>query len=212
VQWSQIQIFIYSKQLLSAQVHRKLGQRPQRKGETLQEYFYALMEIVKPVNLDEESLIEYFFEVPDARANKIILNQAKTISDLKEQIEIYNKIRGLYKNEARVAEAEGFKSFDSKQELVRKCFKSGDPSHLKKDCKEKCSHNCYRCGQPGHRAAQCKIEVEVKQQSNAYAIQVENAATKPKSEKLLKLPTLDSKDSSPQAQIYAECAGTFSSN
>jgi len=131
VQWSQLQLFIYPKQLLSgaaksfirsqvnirnwdslkaalrgefavkkssAEVHRRLGQRAQRKEETLQEYLYALMEIAKPVNLDEESLIEYFVKgVPDAKANKIMLYQAKTIRDLKEQIEVYKKVRGSYK-------------------------------------------------------------------------------------------------------------------
>jgi len=145
------------------------------------------MELAKPVSLDEESLIEYFVKgVPYAKANKIMLYQAKAIRDLKEQIEVYKKVRGSYKmpykNEARVAEAEGSKSIDSKHEFVRKCFKCGDPPHLKKDCKKKDNNNCYRCGQPGHRAAQCKVEVEVKQESNANAVHVENAATKPKSE------------------------------
>jgi len=44
--------------------------------------------------------------------------QAKIIWDLKEQIEVYKKVCGSYKmthkNEARVAEAEGSKSLDSK--------------------------------------------------------------------------------------------------
>jgi len=54
--------------------------------------------------------------------------------------------------------------------------------HLKKDCNKKDNNNCYRCGQLGHRAAQCKIEVEVKQESNANTVHVENAAIKPKRE------------------------------
>nr|XP_041632327.1 uncharacterized protein LOC121502695 [Drosophila kikkawai] len=220
VEWNQLQLFIYSKQLLSgaaksfirsqvnirnwdslkaalrrefavkissAEVHRKLGQRVLAKGETLQEYLYALMEIAKPVNLDEESLIDYFVKgVPDATANKIMLYQNKTIRDLKEQIEVYKKVRGTYKgsfrNEQRTAETEGSKGFVSKPEFMRKCFKCGDPSHLKKDCKKKDNFNCYRCGQPGHRAAQCKTEHEVKKESNTNAIHLESAATKPKSE------------------------------
>jgi len=69
-------------------------------------------------------LIEYFVKgVPDAKTNKIMLYQAKTIKVLKEQIEVYKKVRGSYKmpykNEARVPEADGSKSFDSKREIVR---------------------------------------------------------------------------------------------
>jgi len=101
---------------------------------TLQEYLYALMEIAKPVNIDEESLIEYFVKgVPDVKVNKIMLYQAKTTRVLNEQIEVYKKVRGSYKmpykNEVRVAEAEGSKRFDSKHEFLHKCFKCGDPSH-----------------------------------------------------------------------------------
>jgi len=57
-----------------------------------------------------------------------------------------------------------------------------DLSNSKKDCKKKDNNNYYRCGKPGHRPAQCKIEIEVKQESNANAVHVEIAATKPKSE------------------------------
>jgi len=86
VQWNQLQVFCgaaksfigsqviirnwdslkaslrdeFGVKISSAEVHRKLGQRAQTKGKTLQEYLYAVMEIAKPVNLDEESLIKNF--------------------------------------------------------------------------------------------------------------------------------------------------------
>ncbi|XP_070075626.1 uncharacterized protein [Drosophila takahashii] len=101
VDWSQLQVFIYAKQLLSgaaklfirsqrdvrdwralknalldefgvkvssAEVHRRLAKRQQKKNESLQEYLYALMELAKPIDLDDESLIEYFVDgIPDSK-------------------------------------------------------------------------------------------------------------------------------------------------
>ncbi|KAL7743336.1 hypothetical protein ACLKA6_012498 [Drosophila palustris] len=128
VQWNQLQLFVYAKQLLvgaaksfarslrdvrnwealksnlleeftvklsSAEVHRKLQKRQQKKGESLQEFLYALMEIAKPIKLDDASLIEYFVAgIPDTRANKAMLYQARTIKQLKSQIDAYKKSRG----------------------------------------------------------------------------------------------------------------------
>jgi len=63
--------------LSSAEVHRRLGKRQQLKGESLHEFLYSLMEIVKPICLEKECLIEYFVEgIPDARSNKAMLYQA----------------------------------------------------------------------------------------------------------------------------------------
>lgn len=63
----------------------------------MQEYLYVLIEMGKPILLDEQSIIEYFVEgVPDSRANKAMMYQAKTLKDLKEQIRVYEKVKGPY--------------------------------------------------------------------------------------------------------------------
>jgi len=50
------------------------------------------MEIGRPDNLDDPSLIGYFIEgIPDSRANKTNLNQARTLQEPKEQINVYKK-------------------------------------------------------------------------------------------------------------------------
>jgi len=55
----------------SAEVHRRLGKRQQKKTELLHEYLYALKELVKPIDLDNETLITYFVEdIPDSKVNK----------------------------------------------------------------------------------------------------------------------------------------------
>ncbi|KAH8340322.1 hypothetical protein KR059_012383, partial [Drosophila kikkawai] len=73
----------FGVQISTAEIHRRLGKRRQHKGESLQEYLYALMEIAKPIRLEDESLIEYFVEgIPDARSNKSMLYQARNLKDL----------------------------------------------------------------------------------------------------------------------------------
>lgn len=75
-------------------MHRALRNSRKRKGEDLRAYLYVLMEIRKPINLDDSSLIEYFIEgLPEIRSNKSNSYQAKSIRDLKEQIKVYEKIR-----------------------------------------------------------------------------------------------------------------------
>lgn len=76
----------------------RLGRRSQKKNETLKEYLYILMEIAKPIELEDENLIEYFVNgLPDSRTNKALLFQAKTMKQLKVQIVAYEKMRGSSK-------------------------------------------------------------------------------------------------------------------
>ncbi|KAL7729718.1 hypothetical protein ACLKA6_014588 [Drosophila palustris] len=219
VQWNQLQIFVYAKQLLvgaaksfarslrdvrnwealksnlleeftvklsSAEVHRKLQKRQQKKGESLQEFLYALMEIAKPIKLDDASLIEYFVAgIPDTRANKAMLYQARTIKQLKSQIDAYKKSRGESeqnnKNWSQIEKGDhsGKESTTAKN---KKCFKCGDESHLKKDCTKK-SFNCFKCDKPGHRAADCRVKVEAKKENeqNANVVQDNEFVSKPSS-------------------------------
>ncbi|KAH8360398.1 hypothetical protein KR200_004018, partial [Drosophila serrata] len=73
----------FGVQVSTAEIHRRLGKRRQQKSESLQEYLYALMEIAKPIRLEDESLIEYFVEgIPDARLNKSMLYQARNLKEL----------------------------------------------------------------------------------------------------------------------------------
>ncbi|XP_070855002.1 uncharacterized protein [Drosophila suzukii] len=136
--------------LSSAEVHRRLGKRQQHKGESLHEFPYALMEFAKPICLEEESLIEYFVKgIPYARSNKAMLYQAKNLKVLKQQIDAYQKSRGSSKPVNKY-DLQGNKAVhDTKRDAVagsvKKCFRCGNSSHMKKDCpvKEKCS-KCFQ--------------------------------------------------------------------
>jgi len=73
---------------------------------------------------------------------------------------------------------------DTKQDplagSVRKCFRCGDSSHMKKDgpVKEK----CFKCDQPGRRAAQCKAEVQVKSERATNVVQDAKIVSQPSRE------------------------------
>jgi len=171
--------------LSSAEVHRRLGKRQQHKGESLHEFLYALMEIVKPICLEEESLIEYFVEgIPDARSNQAMLYLARNFKDLKLQIDAYQKSRGSSKLVNKYGSQGSKAGHDPKQDAlagsVRKCFLCGDSSHMKKDCPVK--EKCFKCEQPGHRASQCKAEVQVKAERATNVFQDDKVVSQPSRE------------------------------
>lgn len=145
----------------SAEVHRQMRNRKLGRNETMLEYLYNLLELAKRIDLDEKSIVEYFIEgIPDSRFNKSVLYHAKDVTELKQQIKVYEKIRvnprssnggkGLAVYEKKV---ESVKSEANKSE--RKCYKCGATGHLAKDCSER-QIKCFRCQKFGHRSFECR--------------------------------------------------------
>jgi len=70
----------FGSEVSAIEVHRMLKNRWKGPNEDYNEYLYSLMEIGKPDNLDDPSLIEYFIEgIPDSRADKSNLYHTYTI-------------------------------------------------------------------------------------------------------------------------------------
>ncbi|XP_036347914.1 uncharacterized protein LOC118757296, partial [Rhagoletis pomonella] len=157
----------------SMEVHRMLRNRRKRQNESYREYLYNLMEISKPIELDELSLVTYFIEgIPDSNANKSNLYQAKTVKELKIQLSIYEKVRDgrqEVNSSGSVRSGEGNKAstgLGNNKDQTKRCFKFGDISHIAKDCSQK-QIKCFKCGQPGHRAVDCqRQQVEVKKEKS----------------------------------------------
>lgn len=160
----------FGEKLCSADVHNRLRNRRKNSNETYREYLYALMEIGKPINLDVQSLIDYFVEgIPDSRFNKANLYQAKTVEELKEQIRIYEKIRASRDKDANKSkETHGVAYREEKNKTVGKknCFKCGNSEHLAKDCGET-QFKCFKCNGAGHRANDCKVDKPIVKQERS---------------------------------------------
>lgn len=174
----------FTVKLSSAEIHRILQKRQPKKGESLLEFLYALMEIARPIKLDDASLIEYFVAgISDTRANKAMLYQAQNLKQLKFQIEVYKKSRGGSEQSIK-SWAQGDKRDNSDRQSTigktKKCFKCGDESHVKKDCPKK-TFNCFKCDKPGHKAADCRVKVETKKENESNAHVVQENEVKPSS-------------------------------
>ncbi|XP_036317444.1 uncharacterized protein LOC118732418, partial [Rhagoletis pomonella] len=140
------------------EVHRMLRNHRKRQNESYREYLYNLMEISKPIELDELSLVTYFIEgIP-------VLNPTR--------LSIYEKVRGgrqEVNSSGSVRSGEGNKAstgLGNNKDQTKRCFKCGDISHIAKDCSQK-QIKCFKCGQPGHRAVDCqRQQVEVKKEKS----------------------------------------------
>ncbi|XP_017483717.1 PREDICTED: cellular nucleic acid-binding protein-like [Rhagoletis zephyria] len=127
------------------------------------------MEIGRPINLDDKSLIEYFVDgIPDSRANKANLYHAATIAELKTQILIYDKVRSgrqlsLGAGEKRRFEQECNKAASNR---YKRCYRCGEVGHLANSCQRQRQPTCFGCNKPGHRIADCPTKkVQVKQET-----------------------------------------------
>lgn len=157
--------------LASADIHRMLKDRRKKNSESFREYLYILMEIGKPIKLDEESLIQYFVEgIPDSKFGKSILYQASNIEDLKNKLKTYEKIRGSGQQapfQKPSTESRNVKEEKPSTSAKRKCYKCGQENHMAKECKSS-TIKCFKCGKSGHKSFECKSQTqpEVKKENS----------------------------------------------
>jgi len=84
------------------------------------------------------------------------LHRAKTVKDLKVEIEIYEKVRGnaIHKKEKKVYQHNIQKQAKKVQNTSsRKCYKCRKEGHFAKQCVDEVI--CYKCHKTGHISKQC---------------------------------------------------------
>ena len=90
--------FEFEKKLSALDIHKAMKNRKKKPNESFREYLYSLQEIASPIELDEESIIEYFIDgIPDSRVNKLVLYEASTLFQLKDKLRVYEKVHPIGK-------------------------------------------------------------------------------------------------------------------
>lgn len=141
----------------SAEVHRLLRTTKKLPTETLREFLYRMIELAKPIDVDEESIVEYFVDaLNDDKTNKVILYEAKTIEELKNKLRTYEKVRG----QAHTSMLSDKRNLSLDKNLTRKCYNCNETTHLAKKCSNQVK--CYKCGVLGHRSYECKGAASIK--------------------------------------------------
>ena len=93
--------FEFERKLSALDIHKAIKSRKKKQNESFREYLYSLQEIAGSIELDEESIIEYFIDgIPDSRVNKllVVLYEASTLYQLKVKLRVYEKVDPIGKN------------------------------------------------------------------------------------------------------------------
>jgi len=116
--------------------------------------------------IEEEALIQYIIDgvVTDDESTKSILYSANTITELRKNMERYDKIKeksdkkmlkGQKKAKAKQVDKSD-KETKQKSDKDSRCFGCGSPEHVARDCPDKENGpKCFKCNAFGHIAAKC---------------------------------------------------------
>lgn len=83
----------FAVEVNSATIHAQLVKRKRQSNETPRQYVYAMQTIANQGNIEEDALIKYIIDgIPDEETNKQILYYSRDISQLKKNLEVYDRI------------------------------------------------------------------------------------------------------------------------
>lgn len=130
--------------------------------ESVQEYALIMRELGSRANIEHEVVIQYIIDgIPDDSSNKIVLYGARSFTEFKEKIKLYNQIKSRYPGPTR--ERMKFREDKAKDLSKEVCFNCGKKGHKSNVCPDKSKGpNCFKCRSYGHIAPKCRKDKESK--------------------------------------------------
>lgn len=159
--WSEFKnelVVEFGKKVSSAKLHQQLTQRKKGRDESCLEYVLKMSCLAAQGNIEERALIQYIIDgIPDHENNKVILYNAKTVTELKTQLEVYEVMKAKMLNEKQQNKP---MMLDEKRKppssKTTHCYNCGGINHKLKDCKFKNQGTkCFSCNEFGHVASKC---------------------------------------------------------
>lgn len=155
----------FKTKINSATIHAQLAKRKRLNNETPRQYLYAMSEIANQGSIEEKALMQYVIDgVVDDENNKAILYSASTVTELRKNLERYDRIKEKSQKKQRSEPPKG-KARDTaapqsttKNTTVKssRCFGCGSAEHIARECPEKEEGpKCFKCNKFGHIAAKC---------------------------------------------------------
>ncbi|XP_076547015.1 uncharacterized protein LOC143305818 [Osmia lignaria lignaria] len=158
----------FSTKINSAQLHQMLSNRKMRREESVHEYFLVMKEIAARGYIEAEALIQYIVDgIPDEPSRKAQLYEAKRLTELKDKLKIYDRIRNLCRPPIKkvppvnleVPSKSTSKTHHQQEETKppSRCYNCNETGHLYAACpKPKRERGtCYTCGAVGHKKQTC---------------------------------------------------------
>ncbi|KAL0809236.1 hypothetical protein ABMA28_011455 [Loxostege sticticalis] len=149
-------------------IHELMTARKKKHNESCLDYLLTMKELGKRGKMPDYVAIKYIIDgIQDVETNKIVLYGAKTYSELKEKMQIYETVKA----KMSVARKPQYSSNSATAHNAppRKCYSCGESQHLSSQCPHKeRGVKCFRCNDFGHKSTECQKSKPENHQQHPY--------------------------------------------
>ncbi|KAL0841588.1 hypothetical protein ABMA28_015247 [Loxostege sticticalis] len=149
-------------------IHELMTARKKKYNESCLDYLLTMKELGKRGKMPDYVAIKYIIDgIQDVETNKIVLYGAKTYSELKEKMQIYETVKA----KMSVARKPQYSSNSATAHNAppRKCYSCGESQHLSSQCPHKeRGVKCFRCNEFGHKSTECQKSKPENHQQHPY--------------------------------------------